>query len=98
MAQMLQMPQGMTRASLKERLAAYLKKHHSQSWLASGDLQRIVAGATKYTPQNVGRRLRELENDAVIEVRYVKGHAHYRYRAHESAEQLDILQLDWFER
>ncbi|MEA2982150.1 MAG: hypothetical protein QOF09_3973 [Alphaproteobacteria bacterium] len=62
----------MTLASLKERLAAYLKKHHSYSWLASGDLQRIVAAATKYTPQNVGRRLRELENEGVIEVRCEK--------------------------
>jgi hypothetical protein len=31
--------------------------------------------STKDTPQNVGRRLRELENVAVVEVRFVKGHA-----------------------
>jgi DNA-binding transcriptional ArsR family regulator len=74
----------MNRQSHNERLAAYLKKHHSQSWLASGELQRIVAAATKYTPQKVGRSLRELENEGVIEVRYEKNHAYYptsRWRA-----------------
>jgi hypothetical protein len=29
-----------------------------------------VAEKTSYTPQNVGRRLRELENEGVVEVRY----------------------------
>ena len=34
-----------------------------------------------YTPQNVGRRMRELENENVVEVRYEKNHAYYRYGA-----------------
>jgi hypothetical protein len=54
--------------SLKDRLARYLKAYYSQAWVASGDLQPIVASKTEYTPQNVGRRLRELENEDVVEV------------------------------
>jgi len=42
-------------AYAKSRLATFLKKYDSQTWLASGELQRIVAEKTKYTPQNVGR-------------------------------------------
>jgi predicted transcriptional regulator len=43
----------------------------------------IVAEKTKYTPQNVGRRLRELENEGVVELRYEKNRA-YRYKTSES--------------
>jgi DNA-binding Lrp family transcriptional regulator len=69
--------------SLKERLARYLRNNHG--WIASGDLQRIVAEKTSYSPQNVGRRLRELENDGVLEVQIRKGHAHYRIAQKEPA-------------
>ena len=62
--------------TLKERLERYLRNHHG--WIASGELQRIVAEQTSYSPQNVGRRLRELENEGVLEVQYRKGHAWYR--------------------
>jgi DNA-binding transcriptional ArsR family regulator len=55
------------------------------------------ADATKYTPQNVGRRLRELENEGVVEVRYEKNHAYYRYRMAESFEDLNRRQIAWFE-
>jgi DNA-binding transcriptional ArsR family regulator len=87
----------MTHASLKDRLAAFLKKYHSQTWLASGELQRIVAEKTKYTPQNVGRRLRELETEGVVEVRYEKNHAFYRYRIQESIADKLRRQLVWFD-
>jgi DNA-binding Lrp family transcriptional regulator len=62
--------------SLKERLARYLRNNHG--WIASGDLQRIVAEKTSYSPQNVGRRLRELAADGTLEVQIRKGHAFYR--------------------
>jgi DNA-binding transcriptional ArsR family regulator len=74
----------MRRLALKDRLASYLKRHYSQTWMASGELQRIVAASTSYSPQNVGRRLRELENEGTVEVRYERGHAFYRYKAGES--------------
>jgi DNA-binding transcriptional ArsR family regulator len=69
----------MTRLSLKARLANYFRNNHSM-WISSGDLQRIVMQTTSYTAQNVGRRLRELENEGVLEVEYRKNHAYYRAR------------------
>jgi DNA-binding Lrp family transcriptional regulator len=62
--------------TLKERLERYLRNNHD--WIASGDLQRIVAEKTSYSPQNVGRRLRELAEEGKLEVMYVRNHAHYR--------------------
>jgi DNA-binding transcriptional ArsR family regulator len=66
----------MNHAPLKTRLLKWLRKH--PGYVPSGELQRIVAQSTTYSPQNVGRRLRELENEGLIEVSYEKGHAHYR--------------------
>jgi hypothetical protein len=62
--------------TLKERLERYL--HNNHGWIASGDLQRLVMEKTSYTPQNVGRRLRELAEEGKLEVMYVRSHAHYR--------------------
>lgn len=64
--------------TLKERLVRWLAKQ--EAWVASGEIQRVVALNTTYSPQNVGRRLRELENEGVLEVRYERGHAHYRVK------------------
>lgn len=86
----------MSRQSLKDRLASYLKRNYSQAFIASGELQRIVAEKTKYTPQNVGRRLRELENEGVVEVRYEKNHAFYRYKSFETFEEKNRRLLQWF--
>ncbi len=63
--------------SLKERLLSYLNKQ-PHIWVASGDIQRLVASKTSYSPQNVGRRLRELVEEKKIEVDYRKGHAWYK--------------------
>jgi hypothetical protein len=49
------------------------------------------------TPQNVGRRLRELENEGVVEVKYVKGHAHYRFSSEQGVELQTAPQMEWFE-
>lgn len=64
------------RLSLKDRLVRYIRKQND--YVAKGDLQRLVADTTSYTPENVGRRMRELENEGVVEVVYRKGHAFYR--------------------
>jgi hypothetical protein len=69
----------MTELSLKERLAIYFRRH--PQWISSGDIQRLVMERTNYTAQNVGRRLRELENDGVLQVEYRKSHAWYRAKA-----------------
>jgi hypothetical protein len=78
----------MSRATLKERLLKWLCSH--PGYIPSGELQRIVAQSTKYSPQNVGRRLRELHTEGLIEVKYERGHAHYR--AAHKAPTMDV----WF--
>jgi len=62
--------------SLKERLERYLRQN--PAWIANGSLQRLVAEKTTYTPRTTARRLEELVNDGILEVKYVKGHAWYR--------------------
>jgi hypothetical protein len=66
--------------SLRERLLNYHERHKGE-WIASGTLQQLVAEKTTYTPQNVGRRLRELCEDGLLEVEYrEKNHAYYRFK------------------
>ncbi len=82
--------------TLKDRLARYLRKNND--WIASGDIQRIVAEKTTYSPQNVGRRMRELQNEGVVEVKYVKNHAHYRFKLQETWEQKNARAVRMFEQ
>jgi DNA-binding transcriptional regulator PaaX len=65
--------------SLRNRILSYYERHSGQ-WIASGTLQRLVAEKTTYTPQNVGRRLRELAEDGLLEVEYRDNHAFYRFK------------------
>jgi hypothetical protein len=67
--------------TLRDRLARYMRAHHG--WIAKGELLKLVAEKTSYTSENAGRRLRELEVDGILEVRYVKNHAHYRVKEKE---------------
>ncbi len=71
----------MTDLSLKDRLLRFMT--HNPVFIAKGKLQRIVADKTSYTPENVGRRMRELENEGLVEVEYRKGHAWYRAKVNE---------------
>lgn len=67
--------------TLIQQLTAYLRA--ANTFLASGDLQRRRWYDTRgklATPSNISRRLRELENDGLIEVKIVNGHAHYRIK------------------
>lgn len=66
--------------SLRNRILNYYERHKGE-WIASGTLQRLVTEKTSYTPQNVGRRLRELAEDGLLEVEYrEKNHAYYRFK------------------
>lgn len=67
----------MAELSLKDRLKRYMLNRHSE-WIPKGYLLDIVHKETTYTAENAGRRLRELEDEGVLEVKYVKKHAHYR--------------------
>jgi hypothetical protein len=68
----------MSKQSLSDRLVAYFKARPGVK-IASGDIQRLVTTKTSYTAANATRRLRELAEDDILQVDYIKGHAHYRY-------------------
>lgn len=74
--------------SLHDRLARWFKANPGEH--ASGDIQRMVMEKTTYTAQNVGRRLRELENEGVLEVSYRKNHAHYRYKEQMTHRAVEV--------
>lgn len=64
--------------SLKDRLEAYMKSHHSE-WIPKGILCDIARSSDlAATGEHTGRRLRELVESGMLQVKLVKGHAHYR--------------------
>lgn len=64
--------------SLRERLLKYLQKNEGV-WIPKGKLGDLARAYTKATGEHTFRRLRELAEERMIEVKYIKGHAHYRY-------------------
>lgn len=79
----------MKRLPLKARLARYLEAN--PNWLAKGTLCDLARAKVGATGEHVGRRMRELENEGVVEVKYVRGHAHYKFKSQQTAEQ-------WFDQ
>ena len=73
----------MTQLSLRDRLLRFLRRTPDE-WIAKGHIQDLVAKFTDKTPENAGRRLRELEDEGFIEVKYVKGHAWYKAKKLEN--------------
>jgi hypothetical protein len=65
--------------SLKDRLAKYLRANHG--WMPKARLCDLARIRTKATGEHTGRRLRELTEEGILEVKYVRGHAHYRLKA-----------------
>ena len=64
--------------NLKPQFVAYLQAN--LGWHASGDLQRMEWRDHRNkpaSPQNIGRRLRELVNEGKIAVEYRHNHAYY---------------------
>lgn len=72
--------------TLKERILKYLLRTHG--WVSSGELQRLIAQHTKYTPRSGVRRIQELFNEGKVEREIRKNHAWYR------AKNVDDL-LEW---
>jgi len=68
----------MREISLKNRIENYLKKR--DYFVASGDIQRLAQENGYYSPQNSGRRLRELHEEGILDVEYRKGHAYYKFK------------------
>lgn len=64
--------------SLSKKIENYLRR--KECWVASGEIQRIAMENGYYSPQNTGRRLRELHEEGILEVEYrEKNHAWYRF-------------------
>jgi hypothetical protein len=64
--------------NLKPQFVAYFQA--MPGWHASGDLQRMEWRDHRgklASPQNIGRRLRELVNEGKIAVEYRRNHAYY---------------------
>lgn len=76
----------MKEASLKTRLTNYLQR--KGDWVASGHLQELAQQNGYWSPQNTGRRLRELENEGIVEVDYRKGHAWYRAKQNKRMKDI----------
>lgn len=78
---------------LKKRLLAYFQKH-PHTFIASGDIQRMVTEKTTYTASNATRRLRELHEEGEIKRELRKGHAYYAYVPHHTKRVYDIEIVD----
>ncbi len=76
----------MTRDSLKSRLLKYLE--NNPSWHAKGKLCDLAREHTGATGEHTGRRLRELAEEGLVEVKHIKNHAHYKIKQDD---------LAWFE-
>ena len=81
--------------SLKQRIKDYLRgwqETDAMKWIHKGDISDLARQAG-YSAENTGRRLRELEDEGIVEVRYnVKHHAMYRHRP-----QNDPVAMIWKE-
>jgi hypothetical protein len=80
--------------TLKERLERYLRNQHG--WIAKGQIEKLVVEKTKYTADNAGRRLRELENEGVLDVQQRRNHSWYRIKQAKSGLQLASESVAYF--
>lgn len=81
--------------SLRQRIKDHLREWSEfdpVKWIHKGDIADLARQAG-YSAENTGRRLRELEDEGAVEVRYNdKHHAMYRYKA-----QNDPVAMIWRE-
>lgn len=75
--------------TLKDRIYKYLLRTHG--WVSSGELQRLVAQHTKYTPRSAVRRVQELFNEGKVEREIRKNHAFYKAKRVERVSVKDLL-------
>lgn len=67
-----------TELGLRERLLKFMLANHTNTFIASGDLQRIVMANSKHTARSAVRRLQELAEDGQLICELRKGHAYYK--------------------
>lgn len=80
----------MSKRSLKDRIYAYCQARPGVR-IPSGEIQRLVTEKTSYTAANATRRLRELAEDDLLQVEYIKGHAHYWYQASGTRQVREVV-------
>lgn len=90
---MTQQQASLEQLPLKKRLLAYFQKH-PHTYVASGDIQRMVTEKTTYTAANATRRLRELAEEGELQVEYRKNHAFYCYVPHHTKRVYEIKIVD----
>lgn len=75
--------------SLRDRISNFLEQWHKideQHFVNGGEIEKLAMGIG-YKASNASRRLRELENDGVIERRINNGSVEYRISLHEDLKQ-----------
>ncbi len=68
----------MKELGLRERLLKFMLANHTNTFIASGDLQRIVMANSKHTARSAVRRLQELAEEGKLVCELRKGHAYYK--------------------
>jgi predicted transcriptional regulator len=74
--------------SLKTRLLKYLRNNYPKSF-AKGELCDLARSETGMIGENVGRRLRELQNEGLITVEHRGAHLHDWYKAKPPKETVN---------
>lgn len=63
---------------LSNRILNFLERH-PEEWVASSDMQRVVADKTGYDPRTAVRRMQEMAKKGILESKINSGHAFYRF-------------------
>lgn len=70
-----------------------MKARPNEIW-SKEELVRLVMANTTYSAENVGRRLRELENEGVLKATHPKGFTHYQFSS-EKDELIRSVQSNY---
>ena len=80
----------MEKLTCSQRCLRYLRRR-SNTWVASGEIQRIASQKSTYTGSTVSRALRLLAEQGAINVKQIKGHSHYMYDGEQERKRLQGL-------
>ena len=78
---------------LKKRILAYFMKRHTD-WIASNEVQKLVAQYTNATPRAAVRRMQELCESGDLQRKLVKNHAFYRAKPKVDRKEVQKAGLD----
>jgi len=87
----------MKHPSLRNRLLAYMQRHHTE-WIPGATLERLVVERTNYKASNASRRLRELAEEGFLERdENEKGNVKYRFKDRSWIERQNKEALAYFD-